>query len=171
MKRLPLVISPILGLFWGLCASFSADAQSSPGLYNGQVPTAGQWNSYFAAKQDFNPGFFGAPYTWTAPQTWSAQATFGAHVAMIGSPPTPSSCGTSPTVAGSDGAGEITTGTGNPTSCVITFAVAYTTTPVCVVRDRTALSTLVSYVLSATAITMTTSAASSQKIDYICFGD
>lgn len=27
--------------------------QSSPGLYNGQVPTAGQWNSYFAAKQDY----------------------------------------------------------------------------------------------------------------------
>lgn len=29
-----------------------AYAQSSPGLYNGQVPTAAQWNSYFAAKQD-----------------------------------------------------------------------------------------------------------------------
>jgi hypothetical protein len=28
-------------------------AQSSPGLYFGQVPTAAQWNSYFAAKQDF----------------------------------------------------------------------------------------------------------------------
>lgn len=30
----------------------SAFSQSSPGLYYGQVPTAGQWNSYFAAKQD-----------------------------------------------------------------------------------------------------------------------
>lgn len=29
-----------------------AFAQSSPGLVYGQVPTAGQWNSYFAAKQD-----------------------------------------------------------------------------------------------------------------------
>ena len=27
--------------------------QSSPGLVFGQVPTAAQWNSYFAAKQDF----------------------------------------------------------------------------------------------------------------------
>lgn len=30
----------------------AALAQSSPGLVNGQVPTAAQWNSYFAAKQD-----------------------------------------------------------------------------------------------------------------------
>lgn len=30
----------------------SAFAQSSPGLTYGQVPTAAQWNSYFAAKQD-----------------------------------------------------------------------------------------------------------------------
>lgn len=30
-----------------------AIGQSSPGLRQGQVPTAGQWNSYFAAKQDF----------------------------------------------------------------------------------------------------------------------
>lgn len=32
---------------------YAAHAQSSPGLYNGQVPTAAQWNSYFAAKQDY----------------------------------------------------------------------------------------------------------------------
>lgn len=30
-----------------------ACSQTSPGLFNGQVPTAAQWNSYFAAKQDF----------------------------------------------------------------------------------------------------------------------
>lgn len=30
----------------------AAFAQSSPGLVQGQVPTAGQWNSYFAAKQN-----------------------------------------------------------------------------------------------------------------------
>lgn len=29
-----------------------AHAQSSPGLYQGQVPTPAQWNSYFSAKQD-----------------------------------------------------------------------------------------------------------------------
>lgn len=31
----------------------AALAQSSPGLQNGDVPTMQQWNSYFAAKQDF----------------------------------------------------------------------------------------------------------------------
>jgi hypothetical protein len=29
---------------------------SSPGLYYGQVPTAAQWNSYFASKLDYTPG-------------------------------------------------------------------------------------------------------------------
>ena len=29
---------------------------SSPGLYYGLVPTAAQWNSYFAAKLDYTPG-------------------------------------------------------------------------------------------------------------------
>lgn len=37
--------------------SFAAIAGgSSPGLYYGQVPTAAQWNSYFAAKLDYTPG-------------------------------------------------------------------------------------------------------------------
>jgi len=35
-----------------LSALVPAVAQSTPNLINGQVPTAGQWNSYFAAKQD-----------------------------------------------------------------------------------------------------------------------
>lgn len=35
-----------------LLAPAAALAQSSPNLSKGQVPTAGQWNSYFAAKQD-----------------------------------------------------------------------------------------------------------------------
>ena len=35
------------------CLATSALAQSNPGLVYGQVPTAGQWNSYFAAKADY----------------------------------------------------------------------------------------------------------------------
>lgn len=40
--------------FCALFASLSSSAlaQSSPGLTFGQVPTAGQWNGYFSAKQD-----------------------------------------------------------------------------------------------------------------------
>lgn len=37
-----------------LIAPIAALAQSSPGLRQGQVPTAAQWNSYFASKQDYN---------------------------------------------------------------------------------------------------------------------
>lgn len=43
-----------IALAWLLtlaCAGI-AHSQSSPGLIYGQVPTAGQWNSYFASKQD-----------------------------------------------------------------------------------------------------------------------
>lgn len=46
MKRLLLA----LGLL--VATALPAAAQSNPGLYYGQVPTAAQWNSYFAAKQD-----------------------------------------------------------------------------------------------------------------------
>lgn len=41
---LALCLAPLLAV--------PALAQSSPGLITGQVPTAAQWNSYFAAKQD-----------------------------------------------------------------------------------------------------------------------
>lgn len=43
-----------LAFTFALIAAFaqSAFAQSSPGVVFGQVPTATQWNSYFAAKQD-----------------------------------------------------------------------------------------------------------------------
>lgn len=36
-----------------LCIVGDASAQSTPGFVTGQVPTAAQWNSYFAAKQDY----------------------------------------------------------------------------------------------------------------------
>lgn len=49
MKK-PLALAGIaLALALSCCGAF---AQSSPGLVYGQVPTAAQWNSYFAAKQD-----------------------------------------------------------------------------------------------------------------------
>jgi hypothetical protein len=148
-------------------------AQTSPGLYNGQVPTAGEWNLLFAAKQDYNAGYFGQPYTWTAPQTWTAQASFGAHISMNPASPAPpvvTSCGSGPTVVGSDTAGEVTSGTGSPTSCTITFHTAFLTQPYCLVQDRSAIANLTSFTVSASAIVVTNTAASSQKLVYHCFG-
>ncbi len=46
----------LLFLLLGLFAGLAIAGGSSPGLTYGQVPTAAQWNSYFAAKLDFNPG-------------------------------------------------------------------------------------------------------------------
>jgi len=46
-------------------------AQSSPGLVYGQVPSAAQWNSYFAAKQDL---LVGAPYSVLGNKTGSSLA-------------------------------------------------------------------------------------------------
>lgn len=39
-------------LFVLMCLSEAVHAQSTPGFYRGFVPTAAQWNSYFALKQD-----------------------------------------------------------------------------------------------------------------------
>lgn len=51
-------------------------AQSNPGLSFGQVPTAGQWNSFFANKADW-PGVFGQTNTWTGQNTFTSAANFG----------------------------------------------------------------------------------------------
>lgn len=45
----------VIALALGLAlAPLTALAQSSPGLVYGQVPSAAQWNSYFAVKQDYS---------------------------------------------------------------------------------------------------------------------
>jgi hypothetical protein len=58
MKRI------LFALFF-LIASFSVCAQTSPGLYNGQVPTATQWNGYFSGKMDYQScPVTGGVFTW-----------------------------------------------------------------------------------------------------------
>lgn len=60
------------------------------------------------------------------------------HEVVGGAAPTVAgSCGTGPTIAGVDGAHRITTGTGAPTSCTVTFNKTWTTAPVCVATDET----------------------------------
>jgi len=45
----------LISVVMAFATAGAALAQSSPGLVNGQIPTAAQWNSYFAAKQDWPP--------------------------------------------------------------------------------------------------------------------
>lgn len=64
-----------------VASTIPAFEQSTPGLITGQVPTAGQWNSYFAAKQDYL-GYVPFPFT---------GGTFQGKVSTI--PPTLSGAG------------------------------------------------------------------------------
>lgn len=92
----------------------------------------------------------------------NSQAVTGATV---------TSCGTTPAFTGSDIAGTITTGSGSPTACTLTFAKPFTNTPVCVVSDTldTAVAQITS--ISNTNVVFGFSAGlNSGKILYICIG-
>jgi hypothetical protein len=98
---------------------------------------------------------------------------FSSNSQQTSGTPAISSCGTSPavTTGSTDYAGTITTGTGTPTACTITFSVAYGAAPACVVTSRTAPATSTpAYTVSTTAITLAQAAVSSVVWDYICVG-
>lgn len=54
MKKIFQWLIVAAGLALGSLSAFAGG--SNPGLYYGQIPTAAQWNSYFAAKLDYTPG-------------------------------------------------------------------------------------------------------------------
>jgi hypothetical protein len=93
--------------------------------------------------------------------------TVGQHAITGATPPVLTSCGTTPAITGSDTAGIVTMGT-TATGCVITFAAAYATPPVCVVTWIATPLASQSYVTSATAITLTQTSTSNNKVQYVC---
>jgi hypothetical protein len=95
---------------------------------------------------------------------------FPGHILSTG-PGTPvlTSCGTTPTIAGSDTAGLVTTGTTN-TGCVVTFNKAYLAVPWCVVVSQSPAATPAVFVTAATGINITLAANSSVKVNYFCSG-
>ena len=96
------------------------------------------------------------------------QVTSGVgHLKASGTAPVLTSCGTSPTISGSDVAGIITTGSG-ATTCTVTFAATYTTVPSCYFLPI-GTATMPVYSVSATAITVATSIAST-GYSYACIG-
>lgn len=82
-------------------------------------------------------------------------------------PPVLTTCGTSPAIVGSDTAGLVTMGTGSPTGCVITFALAYAAVPHCVVTWQTNIASM-QYTTTATAITLVQTGTSSNLVNYTC---
>lgn len=75
-------------------------------------------------------GFFGVAL-WFA-----AQAALYMPVGSDGTPGTPTSCGTSPSVTGTDMAGTITLGSGVVTACTLPFSATLSAAPKCVVTSN-----------------------------------
>lgn len=84
--------------------------------------------------------------------------------------PAITSCGSSPSAAtGSDAGGQVTEGS-TATGCTITFAAAYAAAPFCTVSLQTQQAAF-SYTLSASAIVVTNTSATGDKINWVCHGN
>lgn len=97
-------------------------------------------------------------------------SSFYSHLITAGPTTAPAltSCGTgSPTISGTDTAGLVTMGT-SATGCVITFNVAYTGIPYCVVSWIATPLASQSYVTAAATITLTQTSTSSNVVQYVC---
>ncbi len=93
------------------------------------------------------------------------------HLTASSTAPTLSSCGTSPSIRGTDTAGEVQVGSVSATGCTITFANAWTNSPSCIIVNQTgSVTNTFSYTISTTAITVTETGLTSAKLDYHCIG-
>lgn len=97
---------------------------------------------------------------------------YAKHILSIyGTSPTiGGSCGTSPSIAGKDSAIKITTGTGSPTSCQVTFGASWTTAPVCV-ANASATTTALNVATTTTTVTISAAAlTASEVLHVVCHG-
>jgi len=93
------------------------------------------------------------------------------HIASSGTAPTVGTCGTSPSITGTDTRGQVTFGTGAPTACTISFATAYTTTPYCMAMaygSDTGGSYWIQSTSTTTLVINVSTGLSSQKFNYFC---
>lgn len=143
--------------------SYVRIGSASGGQFEFQVDTSGNWqaNASGVANVIFQASRSGA-------KTSTLTLDKG-HIGSSANTPTISACGTSPSAArGSDFAGEVTEGT-TATGCVITFGVAYTTAPWCVVTSQSQLVSF-AYSISTTAITVVNTSTTGDKINWVCSG-
>jgi hypothetical protein len=78
--------------------------------------------------------------------------------------------GSAATVSGTDTSGQITQGSTASTSCVVTFAKAFTTAPECFVSINNVADTALKCSTSTTALTITQTSASSNVTNYLVIG-
>jgi len=85
--------------------------------------------------------------------------------------PTTGNCGTGGgSVSGNDTFGTITTGSSATTSCMLTFAITYTSAPNCVVTPVGAANSGLYITPVTSSFTLTYTSATSQKFSYMCMG-
>lgn len=108
----------------------------------------------------------------------SQDATMGfgfqnnSHFVSSGTTPSMGTCGTSPSVDGTDLAGVVTVGGGVVTSCAMTFGSSFGRTPVCVVATNSTAVTADIGSISSSAVTFGFSATlGGGTIWYICVGN
>lgn len=158
MRNVGIFVAAILLAIFGTASTLHAQTGCAA-LYYGNVLTPAQWNQCFTAKQDLL-GY--------VPLNTNGGYMAGA-IGFTGTAPVLSSCGTSPSISGNNRGGTITTGTGSPTGCTLTFADGgWSATPKCIVSWRTRPATA-NYAPTATTLTLTQTGTSSAVIDYYCF--
>jgi len=163
------IITALCILLWSCVAQAGG---SSPGLYYGQVPTAAQWNSYFAAKLDYTPGSINSTPYWdgsgnllSAPVTGDCTAVANVFTCtkLSGVTATPiiaSGFGTTPSVVSSHGAStfKINVGTGGTASSGVVTMPAATVGYNCTVTPSAApqaAAVMYSAATNTTSITIT----------------
>ena len=102
---------------------------------------------------------------------WYSRDLYANHLMGVGTAPTVAgSCGTSPTIAGKDSFFKVTTGTGSPTSCTVTFGRAYSTAPVCVANAATTTTALLMTTTTTTAVVSSAALTAGEVLHVMCGG-
>lgn len=112
-------------------------------------------------------GIYTASFSTSTSITSVAISTMG-HLSAPGAPPTLGTCGTSPSIVGSDIAFSVTVG-GTTATCDVTFAVPYNSAPTCVVTERTmSVVNAFSYTVTATGVSFSQVGLNGNVLDVHC---
>lgn len=98
------------------------------------------------------------------------QILMDGHINATGTTPTVSSCGTNPSVSGSDAMGEITVGSVAATACTLTFQVPYETTPHCLISNQSmSVVNAMTYAITSSTLVISQTGLTNDKVDYSCW--
>lgn len=99
-----------------------------------------------------------------------ATVVVGGHQHFSATAPTVGSCGTSPSIVGTDNAGKITVGSSSATECAVDFATDWTNAPACTMVNETTEQTF-RVVSTTTGVRMvSTTDFANDSVAYLCFG-